>query len=175
MPKSKKPNPRFTQGQVVYIRPLMRKGEIKKEPFWNGFTWMYSFVGEQSTLGENYISLNFPKSLPGMLVDRVAATQGCIDAREDHNVNSDLCMAVRKMMDSISAPGSVGRPVFNLNDFFAGMGKINFDEYSFSEVATLIECLGESLKSGLAVASNEPKPDKGTVENVLETVNHSQG
>jgi hypothetical protein len=61
VPKTwKKPGstlPKFTTGQKVNVSILGRQAVISKSPFWNGFTWMYSFQNEEVCCGECYLSL----------------------------------------------------------------------------------------------------------------------
>lgn len=49
----------YKKGDTVIIRVGLhqeqRTVEIEQEPNWNGFTWMYDFIGETIRLGEMYL------------------------------------------------------------------------------------------------------------------------
>lgn len=56
--KKQIPQTRFGVGDKVLLTSFgkSRIATICKEPYWNGFNWMYSFEGEAVTLGEMYLT-----------------------------------------------------------------------------------------------------------------------
>jgi hypothetical protein len=86
-------------------------------------------------------------------VDKVAAHQGVIDAKEKQGVDPELCDRISSLMHEFSAPGQYRRKEFDLATFLRHLSEIAFDEYSPLEVAVALKLLGESLSSGISTAS----------------------
>ena len=63
MRKSKKGNPIFSKGDVVYA-PSFRKDKplIIQDSTYNGLVWMYSFQNDVACMGELYVTRQLPES-----------------------------------------------------------------------------------------------------------------
>lgn len=89
-----------------------------------------------------------------MNVDTTAAAQGPINAVSENEVNQDLSREIIRVMHELSNPGSVGRAVFDLNQFLHELSKVDFGSDRY-KVASLMEQIGKHLGKGIRVASYE--------------------
>ena len=88
-----------------------------------------------------------------MNVDIASAMQGIGDLRSQ--INPELCDSVRQSMSRLSKPGAIRRAEFDLNEFLVELADIDFDDYSVSDVAALLQQVGASLNTGLWVTDHE--------------------
>lgn len=64
MKPNKKTQPKFKHGDTVYVSILEKDCIVKGEPDWNGFVWMYRFIGEAMRAGEGYLTKRKSEQVP---------------------------------------------------------------------------------------------------------------